>query len=184
MHVEEPMVLRAAARGLAGLKAEVIMTTCGRPPEALELGPPASNMHLVDWISHSDLLRHTDVVVTTGGAGTVLAALQVGVPLVIVPTGLDKPEIAQRVVEAGAGLRIGPRRCTPARLRAAVERVLGATSFRRNARRLSEVLAARGGPARAAELLEGLAARNSAGQDAAVPVSMDLSSGVPVVRRG
>jgi UDP:flavonoid glycosyltransferase YjiC (YdhE family) len=95
-------------------------------------------------------------MVTLGGSGGVLAALAAGVPLVIVPTEWDRPENAQRVVEAGAGLRISPRDCTPERLRAAVERVLKEPAFRANAQRLSGVFARYGGPARAAELLEDL----------------------------
>ena len=84
---------------------------------------------------------------------TVLAA---GVPLVVVPTEWDKPENAQRVVEAGAGLRLAPARLTPGRLRTAVERVLEDPSFRRNAQRLATDLGRYAGPARAAELLERL----------------------------
>jgi UDP:flavonoid glycosyltransferase YjiC (YdhE family) len=62
--------------------------------------------------------------VTTGGAGTVMAALQAGIPQLIVPTHWDKPDNARRVVEAGAGLKLTPRQCTPAALRAAVDRLL------------------------------------------------------------
>jgi UDP:flavonoid glycosyltransferase YjiC (YdhE family) len=87
--------------------------------------------------------------------------LEAGVPLVVVPTEWDKPENAQRVVEAGAGVRLSPRRLTPARLRTAVERMLEDPSYRRNARRLSAGFARYRGPARAAELLESLTAGSS-----------------------
>ena len=66
---------------------------------------------------------------TTGGAGTVMAALHAGVPLVVVPTEWDKPENAQRVVEAGVGVRLAPHLCTPTRLRSAVEHVLSEPDF-------------------------------------------------------
>jgi UDP:flavonoid glycosyltransferase YjiC (YdhE family) len=95
--------------------------------------------------------------VTTGGAGTVLAALCAGVPLVIVPTEWDKPEIAQRVVEAGAGLRLSPGRCTATRLGAAIERLLTEPSFKENAKRLATVFTQYAGAAQAAVLLEELA---------------------------
>jgi UDP:flavonoid glycosyltransferase YjiC (YdhE family) len=99
-------------------------------------------------------------VVTQGGAGTIIAALRAGVPLVVVPTVWDKPDNARRVVEAGAGIRLSPRRCTPARLGRAVERVLRDPAYRRNARRLGDLLADAPGPAGAAELLERLAPVN------------------------
>jgi MGT family glycosyltransferase len=158
VHVGEPFVLRAAAQGLAKSPVQVIMTTGGnRDPAELDVGSRAANVHVVRWVSHSELLPRTDVLVTTGGAGTVLAALNVGVPMVVIPTEWDKLGNAQRVVEAGAGLRLAPRGCTAERLRAAVERVLGEPSFRRNAQRIAASFAHHGGPAEAAELLEQLA---------------------------
>jgi len=157
IHVAEPLVLGATARGLANLPMEVILTTGGnREPADVNLGPLASNIHLVKWISHSELFPLTDVVITTGGAGSVLASLGAGVPLVVIPTEWDKPEVAQRVVAAGAGLKISPRECTPQRIRMAVEQVLSDPSFRSNARRLAAAFGRYGGPKRAAELVEEL----------------------------
>jgi UDP:flavonoid glycosyltransferase YjiC (YdhE family) len=78
--------------------------------------------------------------------------------LIIVPTDWDKPDIARRVVETGAGLQLAPAQCTPQRLRAAVEEVLGNPSFRRNAQRMAAAFARYGGPQAAADLLEKLAA--------------------------
>ena len=120
-HNQDPFVLRAAAAGLAGAPLEAILTTGrGRDPGALGLGPAAPNVHAARWLSHDELMPRCAVVVTTGGAGTVMTALRAGVPLVIVPTTWDKPDIALRVVEAGVGVRLAPRRCTPAGLRAAI----------------------------------------------------------------
>jgi MGT family glycosyltransferase len=155
MHVYKPFLLRAAARGLADLPMEVIMTTGDfRDPEALDLGALASNVHLQHWIPHTELFSRTDVVITTGGAGTVLTALAAGIPLVIVPTEWDKPDNAQRVVEAGAAIRISPGRCSPQRLREAVERLLLDPTYRDNAKRLGRILRGLNGPRNAAQLIE------------------------------
>ena len=109
------------------------------------------------WVPYDHMLPHTGVVVTTGGSGTVMSALMAGVPLVVIPTEWDKPANAQRVVDAGAGLRLSPRRCTPGRLRSAVEAVLRDPTFRRNAQRMAKTFRQCGGPPAAAKLLEGLA---------------------------
>ncbi|MEO8657040.1 MAG: nucleotide disphospho-sugar-binding domain-containing protein [Bryobacteraceae bacterium] len=157
VHVGKPFLMTAAAEGLANRGMEVIMSTGGdRQPEEMGLGNLAANIHLVRWVSHSELMPKTAAMVTTGGAGTVLAALVAGVPLVITPTEWDKPEIAQRVVEFGAGLRIEPRKCTPTVLRAAVERLLNEPSFRKQAQKLAELFRNAGGPDYAASLLEKL----------------------------
>jgi MGT family glycosyltransferase len=159
-HYQDPFVLRAAARGLAHQPVEVILTTGPqRDPAALALGPAAPNVRLERWVSHADLLPRCAALVTTGGPATIMAALQAGVPLVVVPTHWDKADNAQRVVEAGVGLRLAPRRCTPERLRAAVRRVLEEPSFRANAQRVARHLAAAPGPPRAAQLLEDLSLR-------------------------
>jgi MGT family glycosyltransferase len=161
IHVQEPFLLRAAAQGLGDRRVQVVMTTGRhRDPNELNLGPLAANIRVERYVAHSDLLPRSAAVVTMGGAGTLLAALRAGVPLVVVPTEWDKPENAQRVVEAGAGLRLEPKHCTPERLRAAVDRVLNEPSFRANARRLGDAFARYGGPVRAAELLEGLASKS------------------------
>jgi MGT family glycosyltransferase len=155
IHARAPRLLKAAAAGLADRPMQVVMTTgTHRRPAELGLDPLAANIMVEPWIAHSDLLPRTDVVVTTGGAGTVLASLSAGVPVLVIPTEWDKPETARRVVEAGVGLHLSPRRCTPARVRAHVERLLEDMSFRERARHLSRVLAESGGARKAAELVE------------------------------
>jgi len=159
MHTQKPILLEAAARGLGGLPMSVVMTTGGhRRAEDLGLGHLAPNVRVERWVAHSDLMPRTDVLVTTGGAGTVMTALAAGVPMVVVPTEWDKPENAQRVVEAGAGVRLSPRRLSPERLRRAVRTVLEEPRFRESARRMSKILASRDGLTEAARLLEELPA--------------------------
>ena len=161
VHVTAPIVLRAAAQGLANLPMEAILTGGKREPSELDLGPIAPNIHVVRWVSHIDLLPLLDVMITTGGAANVKSALAAGVPLIIVPTEWDKPEIARRVEQSGAGLRLMPRHCTPQRMREAVERVLHTPSYRQNAQRIAGIFAKYGGSATAAKLLEGLAAKHA-----------------------
>jgi MGT family glycosyltransferase len=157
-HFQQPMLLSAAASGLAGAPCEAILTTGrGRAPHELGLASPAPNVHVTQWLSHDVLLPRCAAIVTTGGMGTVMAALRAGIPLVVVPTNWDKPTIAQRVVDAGVGVRLAPRRCTPTRLREAVERVLRDQRYGERARRLAARLAAAPGPDGAAELIEQLA---------------------------
>jgi MGT family glycosyltransferase len=161
-HSKPPLLLRAALEGLSSLPIRVIATTGNRrDPAKLDLDPIPPNARVEQWVPHSDLLPHTDVVVTTGGTGTVLGALSAGVPLVVVPTAWDQPENAWRVAEAGAGIRLPPSQCTPERLRAAVHRVLTDQSFRRNALRLAADFARYRGPGQAADLLEELTIQRS-----------------------
>jgi MGT family glycosyltransferase len=158
-HYQDPFVLRAAAAGLADAPYEAILTT-GRS-RARSIPAAAPNVHLHDWLAHDALLPRCSALVTTGGAGTTMAGLRAGLPLVIVPTSWDKPEIALRMVEAGVAVRVQPRRCTPQALRAAVDEVLDDPAYREKARRIAEKLAATPGPAGAADHIEALAAGRS-----------------------
>lgn len=169
IHTQAPIVSRAAAQGLGDLPVQVVIST-SQPgdPVSLGIGPVASNTRTEHWVNlhFRELLPLTDLVVTTGGAGTVLASLRAGVPVVLIPTEWDKPDVAQRVVATGAGLRLSPSECTPRRLRAAVEKVLGDSSFRESARRLAATFGSYQGPDEAARRLEELAASH-AGRDSA-----------------
>ena len=162
-HFQDPFVLRSAVTGLAGRDMEVIITH-GRQRRAEEFapGPLAPNIHLTRWVSHAALLPRCAALVTTGGAGSTMAGLKAGIPLVLVPTTWDKPDNARRVVEAGAGVIVKPRRCSPERLREAIEEVLSDPSYRRAAQDCARRLAAAPGPAGAAEMIEALAPQRHA----------------------
>jgi MGT family glycosyltransferase len=153
---QRPVVLQAAAEGLANLPLEVIIATGRQTRPELEAENLPSNITVKKWVSYPDLLPRADVIVSIAGGGTVLSALSHGVPLVLIPLIWDQPDNAQRVVEAGAGIRLSRRECTPRRIRSAVERVLADPSYRQNAQRLARSLQRHGGPDDAAKLIEGL----------------------------
>jgi MGT family glycosyltransferase len=160
---EQAFVLKATAEGLLGRDVEVILTTGrSRTPEDLGLvrGP---NIHLTTWLSHTELLPRCSALVTIGGASTIMAGLVAGVPLVIVPTTWDKPDNARRIVDAGAAIRLSPRKCTPAAMRAAVEEIIGDSRYRENARRIAAMLAKADGPGTAADHLVALATQQRTG---------------------
>ena len=159
----DPFLLRTAIEALADEPLELIVTT-GEHREADSLGPraQASNVHVARWLSHGELLPRCAAAVTVGGKATILAAMEAGVPVVVVPTTWDKPDNARRVTEAGAGLRLSPRRLTADALRAGVRRVLDDPRHRVAARRIAGRLAAAPGPPFAAELLEALASGQTA----------------------
>jgi UDP:flavonoid glycosyltransferase YjiC (YdhE family) len=91
----------------------------------------------------------------------VLSALSQGTPVVVVSAILDQSEIGWRVQASGAGLRLPEAHCTPGRLREAVERVLGESSFRTGAAQLADEFSRNPGSRRASELLAGLAMQQS-----------------------
>jgi MGT family glycosyltransferase len=156
-HVQEPILLKAAVKALADLPVQVVMTTGkNRDPSALDLGAIPPNVRVERWVPQSRLLPHASLVLNQGGSGTSLAALQEGLPQVLVPVWWDQFENARRVVESGAGLWLKPGHCTPDRLRAVTERVLGGPAFREKAKTMAAALARHGGAEEAADLIANL----------------------------
>jgi MGT family glycosyltransferase len=154
---EDAFLLKTAAAAFAGHSAEVVLVAGqGREPAGLNLGKLAANVRLAPWTPLKHALATAEVVVAHGNSETVLASLGRGIPMVIVPRMLEQPQLAWRLSASGAGIRLPVRRCTPERLRQAVERILGAPVFGYSARRVGTALARMGGPSRAAELIEHL----------------------------
>jgi MGT family glycosyltransferase len=141
------------AEAFAAMQARAIVVA---PPHLLPEPPP--NVLVVERVPQLELLPRMDAVVCHGGHNTVCEALACGLPLVIAPIHDDQPMIADRVADAGAGLRVKFYRLTPAMLRQAVESVLHEPSYREGAARLRASFAAAGGAPAAADRLEALLA--------------------------
>jgi MGT family glycosyltransferase len=143
----------AAAEAIGGMDVHGVIVA---PPELV--GSVPSNVLAVPRVPQLALLPRLDAVVCHGGHNTVCEALAHGLPLVVAPIRDDQPAIAAQVAAAGAGVRVMFRRTGPAALRAALEAALGDPALRAGAERVQRSFAAAGGPAAAADELEGLPA--------------------------
>jgi MGT family glycosyltransferase len=150
-------LLAPTLRAMATDPVLVVATTGGTPVDQLELGPLPGNARLVPFIPHARLLPRVDVMVTNGGYGGVHAAIANGVPLVVAGATEEKPEVAAHVAWSGVGVNLGRRAPSPARIHAAVLRVLHDPRYRDRAGQLRTECAQAGGPAHAADLVEQLA---------------------------
>lgn len=149
-------LLKPAIAGLAGGGHLVVCTTGGAAPSVL--GPLPADVRAAPFLPHDALLPLVDVMVTNGGWGGVLGAVQAGVPLVVAGGTLDKPEVACRVAFAGVGVNLRTGTPGPAAVRRAVGRVLGSAAMRRRAGEVGSALTAAGGAGAAATLVERLLA--------------------------
>lgn len=166
LHTDPQRLLRPALEGLATTDALVLAIT-GRAGVHRPPFPVPPNARTADLLPYGELLPLTDVVVTNGGWGGVLAALAAGVPLVVAGRDADKPEVGVRVALSGAGVDLRTDHPRPATVRAAVRSVLRDRSHRAAAAVIADDLARHDAPVEAADLLERLAA-----------------TGAPVVRDG
>lgn len=132
-------VLRRVVAALSTLPVRGVVTL-GQALQPSEV-PAADNVAVVRTAPHRPLLAHARLAVTHCGHGTTMKALAAGVPMVGMPMGRDQNDTAARVVHHGAGVRLSPN-AAPARIAAAVERVLADDRYRAAAARLAEGIAA------------------------------------------
>ena len=137
-----------ALRALADQPVHVVASFPAGIPPGL---PHTPNSTVCQFVSHDLVLDRAMCVVTHGGMGTTVRALERGVPVCVVPFARDQAEVARRVQMAGCGTRMPPKRLTPRRLRGAV---LRAATMAEGAQRVANGFAATGGVERGADLIE------------------------------
>jgi UDP:flavonoid glycosyltransferase YjiC (YdhE family) len=129
-------LLTAILTSVAALDVEVVATL------GVQLSEPpitAANIRYEGFRPLAELLPSVDVVVTTGGAGTVLAAANAAVPLVVLPQGADQFINAARAEAAGVAVVTAD----PTSVGDAVTRILSSDEIRGAARSVAAEIAAR-----------------------------------------
>lgn len=143
---------------LEGLRDEPVnvVVTVGHANDPASFGPQPGNVHLERYIPVSLLLPHCDVVVGHGGAGSTLAALSHGLPLLVLPRGADQFHIAERCMACGVGRCLPPPDLHPDAVRRDVRALLLEPQFRRAAGALRDEIAAMPSPSEVVPALERL----------------------------
>ncbi|MDH6453708.1 MULTISPECIES: nucleotide disphospho-sugar-binding domain-containing protein [unclassified Streptomyces] len=143
------------AAALAGAGAQVVLAVSEAQLPLLD-GVVPEEVEVVVDTALDRVLPGCDLVVSHGGAGTVLTALAHGLPLLLVPQLPDHAGHARRVAEVGAGEVLTRDEATPERLLEATRRLLPEDGpARAAARKLQAEMAAQPSPAEVAEQLEG-----------------------------
>lgn len=145
---------------LEALRDEAVnlIVTVGRGNDPAQFGPQPSHVHIAEYIPQGALLPRCAAVINQGGFGTITGTLNAGLPMVVIPIGADQPYNAACCAALGVGRVIGPEERTPGAIREAVRAVLSEPSYRANAERIRDEMAALPGPEYAVALLERLAA--------------------------
>ncbi len=153
----EHRLLRATLAGLAGEPVRVLATWNRRPlPGPV---PVPANARLVEWLSYARTMPGCVLVICHAGHGTMVRALASGCRVLAVPHVGDMAENAARVDWAGAGVRLPWPLLRAATLRLAVRRALRRPELGQRATELASWCSGHPGAARAADLVEQLAAR-------------------------
>lgn len=134
------LLIRPTIDALADRDLLVVVSTGGRPVEAL--GALPANVRAASYLPYDKLFPKLDLLVSNGGYGTVQYALAHGVPLVVAGQTEDKIEVTARVGWSGVGINLRTNAAEPAKVAAAVDRVLAEPRYRLNAERIGRDIVA------------------------------------------
>jgi UDP:flavonoid glycosyltransferase YjiC (YdhE family) len=131
-----------------------VVVTLGPGNDPAALGPQPPHVTVEQFIPQSELLPACAAVVSHAGSGTFLAALAAGVPQVLLPQAADQFLNAQAGAEGGVAIAVPRAEASKARVREALERVLGDGTFRQAAERVRSEISAMPAPEAVAAELE------------------------------
>jgi UDP:flavonoid glycosyltransferase YjiC (YdhE family) len=123
-----------------------------------EVPPPVELPPEVIWrrfVPMDRALRNARVIVYNGGIGTAAAALQCGVPQIVVPRWFDQPRNAECMLRLGVASVIPPDRYAPETLCRQIER-LSASQYRKRSFEVSGRAGFSADPTKICEFLEGV----------------------------
>jgi UDP:flavonoid glycosyltransferase YjiC (YdhE family) len=119
--------------GLADVPADVLVTV-GRELDPAVLGPQPGHVRVERYVPQVDVLPGCALVVSHGGSGSLMGALEHGLPSVLTPLGADQPHNAARAAELGLARVLDAATVTPAEVTAAVTAALQDEHARERAR--------------------------------------------------
>ena len=151
---------REAFLGLVELDAQLVVTVGPQgDPTAFGTLPPHVSVHR--YVPQQLLLPRCSLVVSHGGSGTFLGALDHGLPQLCIPQAADQFANAHAGATAGASLTLLHHECSRQAVREAATRLLTEQSFKSHARRIRNELRSMPSPDDAASVVERLVSATS-----------------------
>ncbi len=133
-----------------------VIVTVGANNDPTEFAP-AANTRVERYLPQGRILSACSIAVTHGGAGSTLAALSYGLPILLLPRGAaSQLRLANTCVDAGVGRSLAPGEISVQRVLADVRELLDRPSYSRNAARLREGLHEIPSPADTVSVIEDL----------------------------
>jgi len=125
-------VLKALSDENFPIPVQVVMAI-GAGQSIEELGEIPKNAIVVQYSPQIKLLEKTSVLITHAGISTVNEALMQGIPMLSVPLGRDRMEMAQKSANNGYGIRLDLHKATPRRIKKAMIELLKNPKYQRAA---------------------------------------------------
>ncbi len=134
-NVESGNLFERLLAGLADVPTDVLVTVGGNLDPA-SFGPQPAHIRVERYVAQAGVLPRCALVVSHGGSGSLMGALEHGVPSVLTPLGADQPHNAGRASDLGVATVLDAAAATPADVARAVNAMLDDESARDAARAL------------------------------------------------
>ncbi|TLS47685.1 glycosyl transferase [Streptomyces montanus] len=146
-----------------------VVMTLGRGADRSLLEPLPGHVEVHEWLPHTAVLPHADVVVCHAGMCSLMEALYYGVPVVAAPRAHELSLSARRLEECGVGRTLPRDGVTASLLADTVTELLADPATPGCLDRMRTAVRGAGGAPRAADMMERWAGQREGQRAAAVP---------------
>jgi len=147
-------IFRSIARAATGLKELQFVLAVGGQLDPKELGALSANVMVVSHAPQIEVLKRSSLCITHAGLNTTLESLASGVPMLAVPITNDQPGVAARIAHKKVGVVISSDQASSGAFVAAINHVLGDSTFRDNAHEMQQAIRRTDGLSIAAGIFE------------------------------
>jgi MGT family glycosyltransferase len=128
-----------------------VVLSIGKNADPTTLGPIPKNFLLAGYVPQLDLLPHTSLFVTHGGANSLMESIYFGVPMVLIPQQPEQHTNAEQATKLGIGILLEKEDVSAQSLREAVERVAHDASYHEKVQKMRQSIRTEGGYKRAVD---------------------------------
>lgn len=148
-----PDFYRQCAEAFADSRWHVVLAV-GERIDLAALGRLPANVEVHRFVSQLDVLAHATAMICHAGMGGVMEAMSLGVPVLAAPQTLEQEANAMRVEQLSLGARLPGEDLDPGTIKSAVEVTVKDPVIADGVGHLRRAVAAAGGTARAADVIE------------------------------
>ena len=129
--------LEKMLEAFGNVRQNVLWKYNGNVPECIP-----KNVEIVTWFEQNDVLGHPKVklFISHGGLNSLIESVYHGVPMALLPIGIDQYTNAALAVDKGIAVVLKIGRLTALELTSAIEQVLVDRSYRNNVKNLSDIM--------------------------------------------
>lgn len=143
-----------ALEALKDLDVQILVATGKEFVEDLRSQFQQENIFIEEFMPYALIMPKVDLMITNGGFGGVITALNYGVPLVVASNSEDKPEIAARINYFKVGINLATGYPKPKKIRKAVKEIFSNPVYKENAERISRDFQQHNAPDETVKLIE------------------------------